>query len=752
MSASLAAAVLTLLGSSSAQAALNGSLTLRPLTPTEIKQNFLTNPPAQFSAGLSTIGIGEPAYLEALVNIASNTTSVVWSLTSKPAGSAATILASPLPASLPVYKSADKLIYRTAARALVRPDVVGFYTANAAITAGSITTNVTVTFVGATYLGLGACAGCHSGSFANVPDVYSSYTNTAHASFFARAINGTESDHYGKNCISCHVVGYDTNSFANNGGFDDVAAVFGWTFPTVLTNGNWENMPEQLKDVANIQCENCHGPGSQHMFSQGRTGNTNAIAVSYAAAACSQCHDSLNTHFRSAEWNISAHATATRTPSGAINRIQCVRCHTAPGFIGFAATGGLQNNQAYATNFVYEAITCQACHDPHNASNPHQLRMGYSVTLDSGLTITNAGAGGFCIECHNSRNGSVTNSIVKYPLLQQTWNGGSSFGVHDSPQGDMMEGVNAVDYGTPIPSSPHATVVADTCAGCHMQAVASTSPAFLKAGGHTFKMSYTNSLGALVPLTDVCVKCHGNIDDFDMPVADYNGDGRIDGVQTEVQSLLNRLSTLLPPSGYKASQSAYVADGKIKSPSTQTNWPTKFLQAAYNWQFVNADGSLGVHNAAYAVGLLKASIGNLTGDANNDGLQDSWQAQYWGANFATNAAAAYNATNSTGMPNWLVASLGLSPFGSFKVTGNSGVVYFNGGNVVNGATNTVAIYTAAEIAFNTQVGTTYTIQGVSSLSGGWQNISTNIVGNGSSFSYVTPTRGNVQMFYRVVSQ
>jgi len=48
------------------------------------------------------------------------------------------------------------------------------------------------------------------------------------------------------------------------------------------------------------------------------------------------------------------------------------------------------------------------------------------------------------------------------------------------------------------------------------------------------------------------------------------------------------------------------------------------------------------------------------------------------------------------------------------------------------------------------VGTTYQIQGISSLTGSWQNISTNIPGTGGSFSYLTPTRNNAQMFYRVV--
>jgi hypothetical protein len=156
---------------------------------------------------------------------------------------------------------------------------------------------------------------------------------------------------------------------------------------------------------------------------------------------------------------------------------------------------------------------------------------------------------------------------------------------------------------------------------------------------------------------------------------------------------------------------------------------------------------LGIHNAPFAVGLLKASIGDLTGDANNDGIPDAWQIGYFGS--ATNAAAAPNAINNTnGIPNWMMYALGLDPHsGSTTI---NGVIYVNGKNIVNGATNTVAIYTAAEIAFNTQTGTTYTIQGISNLTGYWSNISTNIPGTGGSVSYLTPTRNNVQMFYRVV--
>ena len=795
MSACLAAAGLTLLGSltatQAAAPALSGSLTLRPLTPTEIKTYGITGSNAQFSAGCKTVALGEPVYIDAMVNAAiapSNIVGVAWTLatSNKPAGSRAALSPSPLNNSVPLYNTSDRYAgesatpaYQLADRAYFRPDAVGPYTVRATITTvGSGSTNLSVTITAATYLGLQTCAACHSGQFSEAPSIFNTYTNTPHATFFTRAVDGLVSSHYSKSCISCHTLGYDTNSFAINGGFDDVATEYGWTFPSVLTNGNWAAMPAAVQNVANILCENCHGPGSQHLYSQGVVGNTNAISVNFAAGDCAQCHDSMTGHFKNAEWNNSLHAAASRTPTG-INRPQCVRCHAAPGFAGWSRAGGMALQNQYPNNIIwanhsstnvvtysattptytvegnppnttYYPITCQACHDPHNFSNPHQLRMGYNLTLSDGTVVTNAGSGGFCMECHNSRNGSVTNMMAKYPLNQPNWAGGVGFGTHDSPQADMLEGVNAVTYGQTIPSAPHANVISNTCSGCHMQVIASTDPAFTKAGGHTFKMSYVNTNGVKVPVAYVCTQCHGSVTDFDIPAPDYVGVGYSQGIQTQVHQLLNKLSTFYPPSGYQANPANYVADGKVKSSlSTYTNMPQKFLNAAYNFQFVAMDNSFGVHNGPFAVGLLKASIANLAGISTTGGLPDAWLSQYFGSNFATNAAAStYAVNNVNGLPNWMTYALGLSPFSSS--TAVNGVVYVNDGNIVNGATNTIAIYTAAEIAFDTQVGTTYAIQGISALSGNWSNISTNIPGTGNTVSYLTPTRNNTQMFYRVV--
>jgi hypothetical protein len=736
-----------------AATALNGSIFLRPLTPTEITAYSLTNN-VQGASGLGAVGVGQPAYLDALVNAAiapSNITSVTWVLTNRPIGSAAVLAASPLGTNVPAFNPSDRVSLQVANRTMLRPDFAGQYKVTATIvTSGSGTTNLTMNITAGTYMGLQTCMLCHSGS-AEAENIYATWTNTPHSSFFTRAINGQVSSHYSGACISCHTVGYDTNSYATNGGFDDVAKGLNWTFPSVLTNSNWAALPYQLKNLANIQCENCHGPGSEHAAALGQTNVSNwpRLGISLGAGDCAQCHDATPQEIKGAEWNNSRHAITTRTPSGP-TRNNCVRCHTAGGFAGFLAHQG--SASTYTTNTLYEAITCQACHDPHDASNPHQLRAGPNYTLPDGTAVTNAGNGGFCMNCHHSRNGAASNNIVNFQKVLPTWQGGSSFGVHDSPQGDMLEGANAITYGKDIPSSAHRYAVTNTCAGCHMQPVASTDPGYLKAGGHSFNMSYNVVSGGAtnsVDMVNVCVQCHGPIDSFDMERSDYNGDGIIEGVQTEVQHLLDRLSTLLPNTNY-VSGGNYVADGKVKGSSeisAKTNWPVRFLNGAYNWQFVNADASKGIHNAPYAVGLLKASIADLTGDANEDGLPDAWQVQYFYS--TTNANAAPNACPAgDGVPNWLKYSLGLNPNVPGMVLPN-GVVWANG-SALSGSTNSIQIYTAAEVVFDTQVGKSYQIQSVGDLSTGWQNVGTPITGTGSAFSYVTPTRDNLQQFYRVL--
>ena len=589
--------------------------------------------------------------------------------------------------------------------------------------------------------------------------IYPSWTTTLHSSIFTRGIDGTLSSHYGVSCLKCHTTGYDTNaSSLNDGGFFAAAQQDGWTFPAVLAPTNFAALPNNLQSLGNITCENCHGPGSEHAEAFGNTNlfNWPRLTVSYQTGDCNQCHDDAPGHAQGTQWLVSAHAGGINTeatiPSGA-GRDACVQCHTANGFITSVSNSLSTNTVFAATNTTYAAIGCQTCHEPHGLTAPsndsHLLRIMTSAKFGDGTVITNGGEGNLCMNCHHSRNGDAVTNVVNYSKGLNTWYGASSsFGPHDGPQGDMIEGINAITYGKTLPSSAHRLTVTNSCVGCHMQAVATTDPGFLLSGGHTFEMSYnvvTNGITNKIDQVAVCNQCHGQITTFNFPVEDYNGDGVIEGVQTEVQHLLDQLSTLLP-----ATTNGGAADGLVKSAlKTSTKWTTNQLNAAYNWSFVSSDGSLGVHNAPYATGLLKASIADLSGVSAAGGLPDAWVIANFGS--LTNPLGAPNADPAgDGIPNWLKYALGLNP----NVAGlavPSGVVYANGNSVAGAATNTIQIYTAADVTFDTVAGTTYWIQEVTSLSDGWQNIAGPIVAtNNASMSYLTPTQGNLQQFFRVV--
>jgi hypothetical protein len=595
--------------------------------------------------------------------------------------------------------------------------------------------------------------------------------------------------HYSVTCIKGHTTGYDTNASALlDGGFYGVQQADGWLFPTNLANTNaastnWSSMPENLQSVANITCENCHGPGSQHILpalleAEGQpSANYPGLDIPYNVGVCQQCHDDAPGHAQGTQWYASSHAVTTTTPTSASDVASgaaeyCVRCHNTPGFIAIVSNNAAGNGIVTSTNVTYSAIGCQACHEPHGQTIPtndnHLIRVMASATFGDGTVITNGGEGNLCMNCHHSRNGSAVTNVANWPRWIPTWagavinptNGPSSrdFGPHDNPQGDMLEGVNAITYGLAIPSSAHRLSVTNSCVGCHMQSISSTNsdgsknPGFLLSGGHTWEMSYntftTNGSTIITNKIDqvgVCNQCHGGITNFNFPVEDYANVGVILGVQTNVQILLDELSTLLPIKG------GTTPGGVVQSSITVgTNWTQAQLNAAYNWEFVSADGSLGVHNAPFATGLLNASIADLTGISVPGGLPYAWVTNYFGS--ISNPLGDPDADPAgDGIPNWLKYALGLNPLVKGVAVPN-GVVYANG-NVLGGntKTNTLEIYTAADITWNTVAGTTYQIQEVSSLSQGWQNVGSPILAtNTASMSYLTPTVGNLQQFFRVV--
>ena len=643
--ASIGCAVFALLVlASSAAMAQQAQIIARPLSPYDITLYTL---PAitQVSGGLFTVGVGSAVYLEAQVIKGTPIATIAWALTTKPATSAVALATSPLGTNVPSFEPSDRLTYDVAGRQLLVPDVRGQYTITATLTTSGTNIVLTRVITAGNYVGVGfvdgnnvatgkQCANCHDGGTA--PDKITPWSGTLHASMLTQAIDGLKSNHYSSNCISCHTVGYNTAPTATNGGFDDVAKQLGWTFPTNLTNGNWAAMPMALKQVSNIQCENCHGPGSEHGGIIAKT------SVSFSAGNCAACHASGSNHIKPQEWANSRHAIAVREESA-----DCAGCHSGIGFID-RITGAATIRTNYA------AITCATCHDPHDATNPHQLRGQGSVTLmdtsrPGGATvITNGGMGTLCMNCHMSRRDAVT--YVNGPSNNR-------FGPHHGPQTDMLMGVNAITYGKSIPSSGHGTVVSNTCVTCHMQTVASTNSAFLQAGGHTFNVSAevgTTNITS-VDLVGACQSCHGaSVTSLDFARQDYDGNGVIEGVQTEVKGLIRQLSMLLPPLGQPKLTLADV------SSAITTNYTAAQKMAVYNLLFVLEDKSYGIHNTAYTVGLLKASLADLGGTTPTPG----------GTAAEANAAlAAYFSKSTNVLINPYVLGKGLFQLGINDIVG-----------------------------------------------------------------------------------
>ena len=760
----LTAAILTITGVINLSAQVDSRIISRPLTPQEIS-NYGLPSTTQTSGGLNNVGIGAPIYVEAQVPLGTVITNILWSISSGPTGSAATLAASSLATNVPIYNPGDRSVFAVAGRITLVPDLVGQYTVNATISTNGGSFQLSKLFVGATNIGAGKqglafhdppqCTLCH-------PQQATSWQGTKHATAMTRKIDGVgeTNSHFNSNCLKCHNTGFDATPAADNGGFDDVARLINWIFPTNITAGNWAAMPQALKDVSNVQCESCHGPGDQHARSGG---NPLLISRSTSSGDCGQCHDAPPYHTKNAQWNLSRHAVTTRYPTGE-KRSACVGCHSGVGFIDRLA--GKPENERRTD---YEAIVCATCHDPHgsvtvtmtnsipgggtvvtNVPTPHQLRFA-TVTLMNGTQVVGgpndnkAGKGAVCMNCHIARRDAES-----YVL---STSGSSRFGPHYGPQTDMLVGTNAVQYGRAIPSSAHMVAVPDTCVTCHMQATpASGSPGHNMTGGHTFKPDFDNGTpndpSDDVHLTTACASCHGAMATFDLPRQDYDGNGTIEGVQTEVKGLLNKLGMLLPPVN-----SINVA--------VTSSYTTQQLKAAYNYQFVLEDKSFGIHNTSYAVNILKASMADLTGDgtiigdADNDCLPDAWELQYFGSLTAQNANGD---SDGDGLSNVMEQALGTNP--TLADSDGDGFSDFQELHVGTSPTNNAdnpqvgrsSIYQAAEMLFITEVGKTYQIQSIPELGTlqAWQNVGTPITGTGQTIQHFVSTRVTDKAFYRVI--
>lgn len=110
----------------------------------------------------------------------------------------------------------------------------------------------------ASYMGSKVCADCHPGEY----DSFMKYSKKASSSESVKIMAADLTKEEVRNCYHCHTTGYGLP-----GGFED-----------------FEKTPE----MADLGCETCHGPGSEHVD---MGGDPSLIKKDLDIKDCESCHN-----------------------------------------------------------------------------------------------------------------------------------------------------------------------------------------------------------------------------------------------------------------------------------------------------------------------------------------------------------------------------------------------------------------------------------------------------------------------------
>jgi len=300
-------------------------------------------------------------------------------------------------------------------------------------------------------------------------------------------------------------------------------------------------------------------------------------------AGCVACHDggtSQGMFAQTIQWEKSVHATG-----GNFNRNNsCGECHTSQGFRATLAGtfDGLVENP--------NPINCYTCHNIHETYTSADL--GFStttaVTTIVGGEVFDMGKGNLCATCHQAR------SISPLPVIggADVTLGSYRYGGHHGPQANVVIGSGLFEfsgsegYGT---NQQHGGIT-DGCVTCHMSEAVGD-----RTGGHTMTIREEGSSSVAI---SGCTECHGSTS-----TDATNLQNKVKALQLEVGELLEELKDLLIAQGMMDDGSHGHAGYAITG-----SQPANLAAAFVNWQLIEEDRSLGVHNPIYVVALLKNTI------------------------------------------------------------------------------------------------------------------------------------------------
>lgn len=421
------------------------------------------------------------------------------------------------------------------------------------------------------------CGNCHV-------DHQTKWKGTGHADAYASL---TGSGHAQAYCNNCHTVGPNGN---------DATGLVG--FARVQDPGYWD-----------VQCESCHGPGLNHVTAPDASDPPLArISMTDSTNSCASCHAGEHNPFF-AEWSQSRHGRATphvieAYETDPVGEASCMPCHEGRSTLKAWGVNAnyVEKDEAITTESAF-GVQCAVCHDPHDATNPGQLRFAVDdPSLESNL----------CMKCHARRF---------EPQLT------SNRGPH-APQGPVLLGSAGYwppGYDTTALVSTHGDPAANPrfCASCHVNSFQSVDSTGLTtfSTGHLFRpipclvngapvIDNSCAYDAVSRTWQACTTCHGSVT---AAVSAFAANRAVMAV------LANQLWVDVDASG-----TINVGDSGLLTEVASTEFSTTDGQitiaegALFNVRMVgegryaNGDKSIGVHNPFLSQAVLAASISAVT--------------------------------------------------------------------------------------------------------------------------------------------
>lgn len=370
---------------------------------------------------------------------------------------------------------------------------------------------------------------------------------------------------WNQNCAGCHTTGLN------------------------LERGRWED--------DGVQCESCHGPGSEHAEAADDANEDpdanelaeirEGIILSPDAQICGQCHSQgiepdegrpYPVSYRAGDDLLAGETFALAAPEDS--------AHWRPS--GHASSMNMQFNEwlqsghagslATLINSDYAEDSCLECHSADYRWT-EQLR----ATVEAGerlgappeaVTVEAAQYGVTCTSCHSLHSESEYEALLinePYALCASCHQDGDSLEEVHHPVQEMYEGLPVIEQVQGGPSR-HFTEGAQ-CTACHMPPSVQTGQTWY-AGSHTMRPAFPGAVAEGQP--DSCTGCHTDLSQ------DYMRQF-IEETQGGIHERLIRLQAAI---------------------GSNPNTPEWVRTAA---AFVAGDGSLGIHNYAYTTALLDKS-------------------------------------------------------------------------------------------------------------------------------------------------